>query len=632
MTFTRANTTLYINLIILSVIPSCKGIKKEKLACERRLESLLKKLNMINLKADNAIRLIEDLNVKIDRVKDELQSITKTEAEGAILRSKVRWVEHGERSSKYFLNLEKFKSKAKAMTVCTKSDGSLTRCSEEILKEQKSFYAELYTKDKNVSFQYHRGVNTPVVNDTQQILLNSDLTEKELGEALRAMANKKSPGIDGLPADFYKVFWSRIQGFLYEAFQFSLNKKKLYSSARNGMITLIPKKGRERTQIRNWRPITLLNVDYKIYSKAMANRIKLVLPDLIHEDQTGFMAGRNIAENIRKVIDLIEYTYTEKIPALVVQIDYLKAFDRADYQAIWRTLSYFGFEDTFLDKIKILFQDVSLCTTNNGYVSEQINPTRGLFQGNPIAPYIFLLLIETLSIQLRNAPEIKGINVEGVKFLISQFADDMNLFIEFREEEWIQVMNILDWFEISSGMRVSYEKTSIYRIGSLQNTNARFYSRRKVHWTNEPINVLGIWVSNNTQEMVDLNVEEMLKKAKNLCYSWRYRDLSLIGKAVVLSSLVVSLFVYKLAVLPMLSKRRLTELNEILVSFVYRGKRSSIAWPIISGLKINGGLGVPDIMCKEKALKVQWVPKIIKLHLTKKLAYALMGNPIDDLL
>ena len=398
------------------------------------------------------------------------------------------------------------------------------------------------------------------------------------------------------------------------------------------MITLIPKKGRNRNQVRNWRPITLLNVDYKIYSKTIANRIKIVLPDLIHEDQTGFMSGRSITENIRKIVDLIEYSHTKQLPGLVVQIDYLKAFDRVDYNAVWQTFRYFGFEQEFIDMVKILFEDFNLCTTNNGYVSRSFKPSRGLFQGNPIAPYVFLLLIETLAIQLRNNKNIKGLNVNGVKFLLSQFADDMNLFIEFREEEWIQVMNVLDTFELNSGMKVNYEKTSIYRIGSLANTNAKFYSRRKVLWTNEPINVLGVWVSNSKKEMFDRNNIEIVQKIESVCHSWRYRELSLMGKACVLNSLVMSLVVYRFSVLPLLSKSIITQIEKVCKAFMYNNKKGGIPWYVTTGRKQNGGLGVHDGGKKDQALKAQWVTKIISLPKMKVLAYTNMQNPVRDLI
>ena len=218
----------------ISVKKFCKRVAsqnhQDKARFEKRLTSLNKKLNCINLKADNAIKIIEATNVKIDQVKCALRQITRVEAEGALLRSKLRWIEHGEKSSKYFLNLEKFRSKAKTMSVCELQDGSLTRNHTLILQEQVNFYENLYTKDNSVKFQYQNSKQS-MLNDTQQILLGSEINVKELGEALKEMSNNKTPGIDGIPADFYKIFWSRLQDLFYKAIMYGKAQGKMFGSA-----------------------------------------------------------------------------------------------------------------------------------------------------------------------------------------------------------------------------------------------------------------------------------------------------------------------------------------------------------------------------------------------------------------
>ena len=118
------------------------------------------------------------------------------------------------------------------------------------------------------------------------------------------MEEKKTPGTDGLPCEFDKVFWNDLGEILIKALNYSHVSGKLPISQRRGIIKLIPKKDADLTSIKNWRPLTLLNCDYKIASKAIANRVKTVLLKLISEDQTGFIKGRNIAENIR-IIDSI---------------------------------------------------------------------------------------------------------------------------------------------------------------------------------------------------------------------------------------------------------------------------------------------------------------------------------------
>ena len=211
----------------------------------------------------------------------------------------------------------------------------------------------------------------------------------------------------------------------------------------------------------------------------MANRIKSMLPKLIHEDQAGFVPGRNLANNVRKAIDLITYSEVKNIEAMLVSIDFMKAFDLVDYNAMWKILEYFNFGDNIINWIKLLFKDFKLATVNAGNVSEFFTPTRGLFQGNPIASFLFVIIIEVLAINLCSNPDIDAITIKGIRYLLSQFADDMDLFMKFNSKSINAAFKTLEEFEKLSGLKVSLEKTVIYRIGSVRNSKAKFYTAKR---------------------------------------------------------------------------------------------------------------------------------------------------------
>ena len=158
------------------------------------------------------------------------------------------------------------------------------------------------------------------------------------------MAAGKSPGIDGLPCEFYKVFWEDIGETLTNALNFSYEIGNLTISQRRGIVKLIPKKVSDPILIKTWRPLTLLNCDYKIASKATANRIKIIaLPELISDDQTGFLKTRCISDNIRTLDSVIKYTANKKVPGLLLFLDFEKAFDTLEWSFINKTLQHFGF-------------------------------------------------------------------------------------------------------------------------------------------------------------------------------------------------------------------------------------------------------------------------------------------------
>ena len=172
-----------------------------------------------------------------------------------------------------------------------------------------------------------------------------------MGVAVSQLQNDKSPGCDGLSTEFFKLFWGYLKAILHETCLYAFQHHKLGISTRRGIITLIPKKNRDIYLVRNWRPLTLFNIDYKILSKALANRIKPILQYLIHEDQTGFMEGRNISTNIRKTFEIIQYAIDNRIPALIMTIDFAKCFDRIEHCAMESVLNYFGFGPNYIQWI-----------------------------------------------------------------------------------------------------------------------------------------------------------------------------------------------------------------------------------------------------------------------------------------
>lgn len=208
---------------------------------------------------------------------------------------------------------------------------------------------------------------------------------------MKELPNNKSPGSDGLPIEIYKMFWNQLGNLYLQAILEAKKEGKLYIAARRGIITLIPKKERDLLELANWRPITLLTCDYKILAKTFANRIKTVLPQIIHTDQTGFMKGRHIFDNIRKTIEIVEHAFEHQKPYLIMNVDYQKCFDLLEHTAIWGGLRYFGFGENFIEWIQLLYKEMTLSVINNGHFTEEFRVERSVLQGSPLAAYLFLI-------------------------------------------------------------------------------------------------------------------------------------------------------------------------------------------------------------------------------------------------
>ena len=230
----------------------------------------------------------------------------------------------------------------------------------DIITETHTFYKNLYTAQQSDPAKQNEFLNieTPTLNPNDRNLCEGYIAENELQIALHTMENNKSPGLDGLSTNFYKCFWPILGHELTQVFNYAFDHGHLPLTQRRGVISLLFKKG-DRTQLQKWRPITLLNTDYKILTKALVNRLKHTLPFLIHTDQTACIPGRTINDNLRLIQDAITYANEMNIPLALVSVDQLKAFDRVSHTFLFKTLAKFGFGPDFLRWIQLLYTDVA---------------------------------------------------------------------------------------------------------------------------------------------------------------------------------------------------------------------------------------------------------------------------------
>ena len=211
--------------------------------------------------------------------------------------------------------------------------------------------------------------------------------------------------------------------------------------------------------MKNWRPISLLNVVYKLASSVIANRVKQTLQDIIHENQKGFIAGRFIGENIRLIYDVLFETKQQNIPGLILSIDFEKAFDTVSWKFISKTLDYFNFGESIKKWIHIFQKGAETSILQNGFMSEFFLLKRGCRQGDPLSPYIFLLCAEVLGQMLRKNINIKGIVINNKEMKISQYADDTQILFDGTERSLRESLQILSKFYKLSGLKIDEEKT-----------------------------------------------------------------------------------------------------------------------------------------------------------------------------
>ena len=573
--------------------------------------------------SDEDLKILE--NSKID-LNEQLQIKTR----GLIFRSKATWTMEAERNTKYFFNLERARSSAKVCNTIIKDD-MLIKEPTAILKAQKDFYEELYTSDKSVNFELS-SVSMPHIPEPCVAVNGEQFSMNEVWLATKSLKNSKTPGCDGIPVDFYKVFWRKIKVPFYNMMLEVFEQKMLHSSARSGVLNLIPKPNKDTRYLKNLRPITLLNSDYKIIEKCVANRMLTAMDYIINCDQRGFLPNRRIATGIRKVYDAIMYAHNEDKPGIIVNIDFSKAFDKLEMTAIEQSMRFFGFADLLIEWIKTLYHNFALNVQNNGMFSENIKVTRSVHQGAPASSLIFIVVAETLAIELRKNEKIKGFAVRDIIDFLNQYADDASMCIEDSEEALEEVLHTLDRFQRHSGLEISYEKTTMHRLGSLKDADAKYYTTRKLNWCGDAINVLGVHLNSDLKEAFKINYEPLIVKADSILKGWTKRTLSLVGKIQVINSLVASLFVYKMSVLPAIPDIYIQKLNKMMENFIWNGSRPKIPLRVLQSSIENGGLGLVNFEMKDQSLKTSWVKSVHSDPSCGNLAYVFLNEELDDLI
>ena len=244
--------------------------------------------------------------------------------------------------------------------------------------------------------------------------------------------------------------------------------------------------------MKNYRPISLLNCVYKIASGAIANRIKTTLHKLINKDQTGFVAGRYVGENTRLLYDIMQYADDNNLPGLLLLVDFEKAFDSLSFNFIHKVLSFFGFGQSIIQWIHVLYNNAALAVNQGGNLSSFFNIGRGCRQGDPLSPYIFILCAEILAIKIRNNSNIKGIKVGDTEFKISQYADDTSVVLDGSDTSLQETLNELSDFAKMSGLRVNFDKTQLVWIGLNKYSSHSIKTKWKLSWGKTDFRLLGI--------------------------------------------------------------------------------------------------------------------------------------------
>lgn len=542
--------------------------------------------------------------IKLSECQNRLDNIYRKKAEGAFIRSRTKWLEEGEQCSSYFFNLEK--SKTKKQTIDSlKINEKIVTDPKTIASFCSNYYSTLYSSN------YDPGSAIPVLESVASCKtitnLDKEWCEKpialaEVQNAIKYLKINKSPGNDGLSGEFYKTFAESIAPFLQNLFTESITKGCLPPSLSQGLITLIPKPKKDTLCLENWRPICLLNTDYKILAFILASRIKKLLPDIINESQSGFMANRHISNNIRLVLDLLDYSDLIAHDSFILFLDFYKAFDTLEHEFIYHSLAKFGFGPLFIGAIKTLYTECNSAISLKYGTSPRFAVARGVRQGCPAAPYLFLLAAQILSAFIVEN-NVQGIPVAGREVLISQVADDTTLFL--RDAEQIpKAVNIIEQFSKASGLCLNLHKCELLAIKTCNHTSLHGIPVK------EAVTYLGVVITKDENERSKLNFEPTIEKAKKRFNQWLQRDLSLNGRILLTKTEGISRLIYSAMVLHV-DPNTGRAIDKMMYNFVWKNKTHYIKNSVITNTTEAGGLNFLDFVSLNNTFKVNWLRSLL---------------------
>ena len=418
------------------------------------------------------------------------------------------------------------------------------------------------------------------------------------------MKTNKSPGLDGLTVEFYRTFWDIISELLIDSYNEAFRDGSLSDSRNFVLMSLIFKKN-DRSDIKNYRPISLANIDYKILAFVLANRLQNVLSKLISHDQTGYVKGRFIGFNIRKTLDIINYLEKHNKTGLLLLLNFEKAFDTIEWDFILKTLDHYKFGEEFIRWIMLLYSSPSAIFKNNGWLSGKISLHRGIRQGCPVSALLFILVVEVLADILKTS-SIEGImstNAEK-ELTLCQYADDMAVFLK-DEEHLSKVLDIVNEFGTLAGPMLNKNKTEGIWLGN--RTTHNISKGGSIKWPINPVRYLGIYIGKDKEACIDLNWWSKLREAEKTLNSWKRRNLTLFGKITIIKSLIVPKVLYPAHFLPT-PEGFIKKLENVMYSFIWNSTDKIERKTLIE----HGGLKMVDIESQIHAIKGAWVQKIIK--------------------
>ncbi|GKA04617.1 RNA-directed DNA polymerase, eukaryota [Tanacetum coccineum] len=581
------------------------GMRQSPKTRKHVLKQELADLEMIIDKGDASS---DTLHKRAEVVKS-IQEVDKLCAMEASQKAKIKWAIEGDENSKYYhgiLNKKRNQLSIRGVLV----EGDWVENPNMVKNEFLNHFKNRFDRPKsvrpmlNMEFPHH-------LNSMQQLDLEAEVSNEEIKKAVWDCGVDKSPGPDGFTFGFYKRFWSLIEKDVLAAVKYFFHYSRIPKGCNSSFIALIPKTP-EAKMVKDFRPISLIGSLYKIIAKILANRLVVVLGDIVNEVQSAFVADRQILDGPFILNEVLQWCKLKKKHSFILKIDFEKAYDSVRWDYLDDVLRKFGFGEKWCGWIQECLRSSWGSVLVNGSPTEEFQFFKGLKQGDPLSPFIFILVMESLHISFKrvvDAGMFNGIVLNSAMHLSHMFyADDAVFMGQWSTKNIDTIIYVLKCFHRASGLSINLSKSKLLGVVVSEDRVVQAANRIGCGVLKAPFAYLGSKVGGNMSRIKSW--DEIVDKMVDRLSKWKMKTLSIGGRLTLLKAVLGSMPIYHMSIfkVPMKVLQRMESIRSRFFSGVDLNSKKSIwvKWSNVLCSKEKGGLGMSSLYALNRALMCKW--------------------------